>query len=371
MRARIESAKGSACMSVRSPTTSMSSPQVDRQQPTDRRESRPKAPPDVELQPSASAASDEASVTREALRDPYPPTPSYAGIDTPPNSGLLPASYPASERYPIDSGAGLGELKDHAHDMLVDDVFVEMELRKMSRRYKGYRHQSQLMTPLFNVILIVLIPFLIFDCHVSKTFECRDRFGRTYPCSFANNFTCRDGENGTDTAVVFFDDSGNEFNVDGNNLRYFFSTKWESMLYIIFWVLVAAMLLYYTGGAWIFRWYIYSVAWLECTIRLVQGLCQLPWVEECPLGLRNYGERTYQIFAVMSLLLVLLISSFYLQTVLPFAARHRWLRFRNVRHFYRMKPLSSDQFGCAAASLERAWRLTWRLDGLLILSDAF
>ncbi len=112
-------------------------------------------------------------------------------------------------------------------------------------------------------------------------------------------------------------------------------------------------LLYYTSGVWVYRYFIYATMLLELLLRLTQGICRFQTAQGldggCGLELRatrgGMDFRLMQVSLVLSLLGLLVLSSFHLQTVLPWAARRRWLRFSRVREYYNMKLIEKNQDG--------------------------
>lgn len=174
-----------------------------------------------------------------------------------------------------------------------------------------------IMGPLFNLLIIYLLPILIFEVNVKNTYVCEDRVGRTFPCLLGN----QEGRPLSNQTALFITAPLVE---DGG------------LVFLAVNVFASWLLLYLTGSNWIFRRMLYILAIGYCSLRMLGGLCQ-----NC---IQLYRGNAFDYFALGSFV-VFYGTLLYMRYVLPIAARKGWLRFRDVRLFYRIRLLADDLHG--------------------------
>ena len=228
-----------------------------------------------------------------------------------------------------------------------DTLLAEMELRKMLRRWRGHRELSTIAAPLFWLMLIYAVPFVILDLHLTEGTVCTDtvwKGGRSWPCNM-NMRRCEWlGEvNGTFSYAC----TGASTNVTEHFLAASVSSMGSGTLTAFF----SVVLLYFTGGSFIYRWYLYMVASVNAVARFSFVLCLQ--LDTCVAYAPILEEFSFDAFtgpvAILNLVLLLLLAAFstHVMTILPYVARKRWLRFspHNIRRFYRVVELPASGDG--------------------------
>ena len=243
-------------------------------------------------------------------------------------------------------------------ELAIEDLVAEMELRKMQRRFGGTRENTGLFAPLALIFVIFLIPFAIFDMHYFSAPPCATDAGRVYPCSFDEicdwttdtTFECDETRLENTSSLAAFNNA---------STTPYFASSVEDTSFLLLMLIFSGLLLFVTGGVWLWRWTLYSVAITFTALRFVQGL--LIWggcVQTetwCASAIAYFassdGRGSGVVFlgpwpyvTTLALLAFVLVSSTYLKVVMPLAARHRWLRFspQRIRRFYNIKPLRGD-----------------------------
>lgn len=222
----------------------------------------------------------------------------------------------------------------------IDRALTVMERRKTLRRWRGFRSHSTLGTPLVNALCIYLVPFLAFNLGINNYPSCKDRSGATKPCevepaSLPDN--CTGGMNISGHAAR------NYYQLPAETLGDFdsfvtLSSAAVSSLVVLF--VTFLILLWCTGGAWAFRWWVYVVSFLNALLMCIVGFCSMSSGDEF-CGDREALETAQLLVTIMtsSFLLLLMVSSISHSYLVPYQAQRQKGRFADVRRWYRVKEL--------------------------------